>query len=185
MTPWARGPAEDGRHARRRISAIRRRSGDRISCFETIEAAKGRGLRTGGSLTAHGMSTALLAAAAVRVVAALLQGGVTLRALGLRRLAQAAARALLAAAAHVLLRLARAALRGAALLPARAAGLALLPAQATGRLIRNATDRGVVAVFDPRLGKANYRWQVVNALPPMRRTRVRADVEAFLREITA
>jgi len=61
---------------------------------------------------------------------------------------------------------------------------AMLLAQATGRLIRNATDRGVVAVFDPRLGKANYRWQIVNALPPMRRTRVRADVEAFLREIT-
>ena len=52
---------------------------------------------------------------------------------------------------------------------------AMLLAQATGRLIRNATDRGVVAVFDPRLGKANYRWQVVNALPPMRRTRVRAE----------
>jgi len=62
---------------------------------------------------------------------------------------------------------------------------AMLLAQATGRLIRNTSDRGVVAVFDPRLGKASYRWQVVNALPPMRRTRVRADVEAFLREITA
>ncbi len=62
---------------------------------------------------------------------------------------------------------------------------AMLLAQATGRLIRNATDRGVVAVFDPRLGKASYRWQVVNALPPMRRTRERADVEKFLREITA
>ena len=62
---------------------------------------------------------------------------------------------------------------------------AMLLAQATGRLIRNATDRGVVAVFDPRLGKASYRWQVVNALPPMRRTRVRAEVESFLREITA
>jgi ATP-dependent DNA helicase DinG len=62
---------------------------------------------------------------------------------------------------------------------------AMLLAQATGRLIRNATDRGVVAVFDPRLGKASYRWQVVNALPPMRRTRERAEVESFLREITA
>lgn len=60
-----------------------------------------------------------------------------------------------------------------------------LLAQATGRLIRTATDRGVVAVFDPRLGKANYRWDIVKALPPMRRTRDRADVEAFLREITA
>ena len=62
---------------------------------------------------------------------------------------------------------------------------AMLLAQATGRLIRTATDRGVVAVFDPRLGKAGYRWQVVSALPPMRRTRVRGEVEAFLRSITA
>ncbi|MCU1366390.1 MAG: putative ATP-dependent helicase [Ilumatobacteraceae bacterium] len=59
-----------------------------------------------------------------------------------------------------------------------------LLAQATGRLIRTATDRGVVAVFDPRLGKANYRWDIVKALPPMRRTRERSEVEAFLREIT-
>jgi ATP-dependent DNA helicase DinG len=61
---------------------------------------------------------------------------------------------------------------------------AMLLAQATGRLIRTATDRGVVAVMDPRLGKANYRWDIVKALPPMRRTRHRADAEAFLREIT-
>ncbi len=62
---------------------------------------------------------------------------------------------------------------------------AMLLAQATGRLIRNASDRGVVAVFDPRLGKASYRWQVVSALPPMKRTRERSEVEAFLREITS
>ncbi|HEY0518160.1 MAG TPA: ATP-dependent DNA helicase [Ilumatobacteraceae bacterium] len=61
---------------------------------------------------------------------------------------------------------------------------AMLLAQATGRLIRNATDRGVVAVFDPRLGKASYRWQIVSALPPMKRTRERSEVEAFLRDIT-
>jgi len=61
----------------------------------------------------------------------------------------------------------------------------MLLAQATGRLIRTATDRGVVAVLDPRLGKANYRWDIVKALPPMKRTRSRADAEAFLREITA
>jgi ATP-dependent DNA helicase DinG len=60
----------------------------------------------------------------------------------------------------------------------------MLLAQATGRLIRTATDRGVVAVLDPRLGTANYRWDVVRALPPMRRTRHRADAEAFLRELT-
>ena len=60
----------------------------------------------------------------------------------------------------------------------------MLLAQATGRLIRTATDRGVVAVMDPRLGTANYRWAIVRALPPMRRTRHRAEAEAFLREIT-
>lgn len=58
-------------------------------------------------------------------------------------------------------------------------------AQAAGRLIRSIHDRGVVAIFDPRLNKANYRWDVVNALPPMRRTRQRADAEAFLRDLRA
>jgi ATP-dependent DNA helicase DinG len=57
---------------------------------------------------------------------------------------------------------------------------ATLLAQGAGRLIRSSTDRGVVAVLDPRLASANYRWDLVNALPPMRRTRDRADVVAFL-----
>lgn len=57
---------------------------------------------------------------------------------------------------------------------------ATLLAQGTGRLIRSGTDRGVVAVFDTRLARASYRWSFVNALPPMRRTRHRSDVEAFL-----
>jgi ATP-dependent DNA helicase DinG len=61
---------------------------------------------------------------------------------------------------------------------------ATLLAQATGRLIRTRNDRGVVAVLDPRLGKAAYRWEIVNALPPMRRTRHRAEAEQFLRDIT-
>lgn len=60
---------------------------------------------------------------------------------------------------------------------------ATLLAQATGRLIRNATDRGVVAVFDPRLGTAGYRRHILAALPPMRRTITRSDVEEFLRNI--
>ncbi len=60
-----------------------------------------------------------------------------------------------------------------------------LLAQACGRLIRTMDDRGVVAVLDPRLGTARYRWDIVKALPPMKRTRERADVEAFLRELTA
>ena len=57
---------------------------------------------------------------------------------------------------------------------------ATMLAQGTGRLIRSAADRGVVAILDPRLGKAGYRWDLVRALPPMKRTRDRAEVEAFL-----
>jgi ATP-dependent DNA helicase DinG len=60
----------------------------------------------------------------------------------------------------------------------------MLLAQAAGRLIRSATDRGVVAVFDPRLASARYRWDIVRALPPMRRTRHRSEVEDFLRQTT-
>ena len=57
---------------------------------------------------------------------------------------------------------------------------ATLLAQGVGRLIRSSSDRGVVAVLDNRLGKATYRWDLVRALPPMRRTRHRADVIDFL-----
>jgi ATP-dependent DNA helicase DinG len=62
---------------------------------------------------------------------------------------------------------------------------ATMLAQASGRLIRNATDRGVVAVLDSRLGSARYRWDIVKALPPMKRTRERSEVEAFLRQLRA
>ncbi|MDP9441991.1 MAG: ATP-dependent DNA helicase [Actinomycetota bacterium] len=62
---------------------------------------------------------------------------------------------------------------------------ATMLAQGTGRLIRGATDRGVVAVLDPRLASAGYRWDLVRALPPMRRTRHRAEVEAFLAPLHA
>jgi ATP-dependent DNA helicase DinG len=57
---------------------------------------------------------------------------------------------------------------------------ATLLAQGAGRLIRSAEDRGVVAVLDPRLASASYRWDLVRALPPMTRTRHRADAMAFL-----
>lgn len=61
---------------------------------------------------------------------------------------------------------------------------AMLLAQGTGRLIRARTDRGVVAVMDPRLNTAkSYRYDLLNALPAMRRTRERSEVEAFLKEI--
>lgn len=58
-----------------------------------------------------------------------------------------------------------------------------LLAQGAGRLIRTANDRGVVAVLDPRLATARYRWDLVRGLPPMRRTRDRSEVEAFLRDL--
>jgi ATP-dependent DNA helicase DinG len=60
---------------------------------------------------------------------------------------------------------------------------ATLLAQGAGRLIRSATDRGVVAVLDPRLAKAGYRWDIVQALPPMRRTKDPEEARAALRAI--
>jgi ATP-dependent DNA helicase DinG len=59
-----------------------------------------------------------------------------------------------------------------------------LLAQGAGRLIRRASDQGVVAVFDPRLAtNARYRWDIIGAMPPMRRTRERAEAEARLRAL--
>lgn len=57
---------------------------------------------------------------------------------------------------------------------------ATLLAQGAGRLIRSASDRGVVAVLDRRLGTATYRWDLIRALPPMRRTRDPGEVHRFL-----
>jgi ATP-dependent DNA helicase DinG len=62
---------------------------------------------------------------------------------------------------------------------------ATLLAQGAGRLIRTATDKGVVAVLDPRLATSSYGPALVKALPPMRRTKDRKEAEAFLREIHA
>ena len=58
-------------------------------------------------------------------------------------------------------------------------------AQAAGRLIRTANDKGVVAVLDRRLATQNYWRTLLAAMPPMTRTRDRAEVEQFLRDITA
>ena len=73
--------------------------------------------------------------------------------------------------------------RGAAFATVDLPRATTLLAQGAGRLIRTATDRGVVAVLDPRLATARYRWDVVHALPPMRRTRERVEVEEFLRSL--
>ena len=43
---------------------------------------------------------------------------------------------------------------------------ALLLAQGVGRLIRSSTDRGVVAVLDPRLATARYGDYLRRSLPP-------------------
>ncbi|MFI7003448.1 ATP-dependent DNA helicase [Nocardia sp. NPDC050175] len=58
-----------------------------------------------------------------------------------------------------------------------------LLAQVAGRLIRKSTDRGVFAVLDPRLANAGYRWSLVNAAPPMRRSRDSVEVCEFLRSL--
>ena len=60
-----------------------------------------------------------------------------------------------------------------------------LLAQAAGRLIRSHDDRGVVAVLDPRLATAkNYRWELIKALPPFKRTKDKDTVVNFLEKIT-
>ena len=51
--------------------------------------------------------------------------------------------------------------------------------QGAGRLIRDETDRGVLMVCDPRMIAKPYGRRVWQSLPPMRRTRDVADVEAF------
>ena len=51
--------------------------------------------------------------------------------------------------------------------------------QGAGRLIRDETDRGVLMVCDPRLIGKPYGRRIWQSLPPMRRTRDIAEVEAF------
>lgn len=58
---------------------------------------------------------------------------------------------------------------------------AIMLAQGAGRLIRSASDCGVVAVLDPRLATSrSYRWELLSALPPMRRTKDREEAERWL-----
>ena len=51
--------------------------------------------------------------------------------------------------------------------------------QGAGRLIRSETDRGVLMICDPRLVEKPYGRKIWRSLPPMRRTRDLAEVEAF------
>jgi ATP-dependent DNA helicase DinG len=57
--------------------------------------------------------------------------------------------------------------------------------QGAGRLIRDENDRGVLMVCDPRLVGKPYGRRIWQSLPPMRRTREAAEVEAFLEPISA
>ncbi len=60
----------------------------------------------------------------------------------------------------------------------------MLLAQGAGRLIRSASDTGVVAILDSRLATSkSYRWDLIKALPPLKRTKKRDDAVAFLNQI--
>jgi len=52
--------------------------------------------------------------------------------------------------------------------------------QGAGRLIRTETDRGVLAICDPRLVDKPYGRRIWQSLPPMRRTRDEGEALAFL-----
>ena len=66
-----------------------------------------------------------------------------------------------------------------------AAHAALLLAQGAGRLLRTMTDRGVVAVLDPRLATARYGDFLRASLPPFWTTTDPALVRAALRRLSA
>jgi ATP-dependent DNA helicase DinG len=51
--------------------------------------------------------------------------------------------------------------------------------QGAGRLIRDERDRGVLMLCDPRLSGKAYGRQLLESLPPMKRTRDLAEVQAF------
>ncbi len=53
--------------------------------------------------------------------------------------------------------------------------------QGVGRLIRDETDRGVMVLCDPRLVSRGYGRRILASLPAMRKTRERAEAEAFFK----
>jgi ATP-dependent DNA helicase DinG len=57
--------------------------------------------------------------------------------------------------------------------------------QGAGRLIRDENDRGVLMICDPRLITKHYGKRIWRSLPPMRRTRDRAEVIDFYRQIAS
>jgi len=58
--------------------------------------------------------------------------------------------------------------------------MSLVLIQGTGRLIRHKTDRGVIAVLDPRLSSKSYGRQIIDSLPPAKVTRDITDAVRFL-----
>jgi ATP-dependent DNA helicase DinG len=56
----------------------------------------------------------------------------------------------------------------------------LMLKQGLGRLIRTATDRGILAVLDSRLVQRSYGRRFLASLPPARLVHDRAQVEGFL-----
>ena len=54
--------------------------------------------------------------------------------------------------------------------------------QGLGRLLRSRDDRGVMAILDTRLHTKGYGRQVLDALPPARRTSAIRDVQKFFAE---
>ncbi len=66
-----------------------------------------------------------------------------------------------------------------------AAQAALLLAQGTGRLLRTMSDRGVVAILDPRLVTARYGSFLRESLPPFWTTTDPAVVRGALRRLAA
>jgi ATP-dependent DNA helicase DinG len=57
--------------------------------------------------------------------------------------------------------------------------------QGAGRLIRDELDRGVLVICDPRLITKPYGKRIWQSLPPFKRTKDLADVEAFFAEETS
>ncbi|MDR2974153.1 MAG: ATP-dependent DNA helicase [Propionibacteriaceae bacterium] len=66
-----------------------------------------------------------------------------------------------------------------------AAHAGLMLAQGTGRLIRRTTDRGVVAILDPRLLTARYGRFLIQSMPPLWMTTDREVVMAALKRLNA
>ena len=74
---------------------------------------------------------------------------------------------------------------GSGFMTVAASHAALRLAQGAGRLVRSMTDRGVVAVLDPRLATARYGSFLRASLPPFWQTTDPEVVRAALRRISA